>query len=84
MPIGSGMRLNAGEWRKRYAAFWVGLTRKHPVGMPVVDLIFYVALVSLAWIFIGPTAGGAALALTLGLYGWGVVRVVRRRRGTGD
>ena len=77
------MRLDVDEWAKRYAEFWVGLTREHPVGMPIADLIFYVALVSLSWIFVGSTAGAAALALALGLYGWGVVRVLRRRRRRG-
>lgn len=50
--------------------------------MPVVDLLVYVALVSAAWVVAGATAGLVALAVMLGLYGWGVIRVLRRRSGT--
>ena len=45
------------EVTKPYARFWVGLTRRHPVAMPMADLVIYVAVVSLAWIFVGSTAG---------------------------
>ncbi len=62
-----------------YARFWVGLTRRHSVAVPIVDLLVYVALVSLAWVFLGTEAGVVALAITLGLYGWGVARALRRR-----
>ena len=69
------------EVTKPYARFWVGLTRRHPVAMPMADLVIYVAVVSLAWIFVGSTAGVAALVITLALYGFGVVRVLRSRSG---
>ena len=48
--------------------------------MPIVDLVIYMAVVSLAWIFIGSTAGLTALVSTLALYGFGVVRVPEEER----
>ena len=77
------LRKDPRDLAEPYAQFWIGLMRRHSVAMPIVDLLVYVLLVSLAWVFLGTEAGVVALAITLGLYGWGIARVLRRRSGRG-
>ena len=81
MRLRALLQSDAEELFRPVADFWIGLTRRHPIGMPVFDLVVYVVGVVVVWIFVGPTAGLAALAITLALYAWGMARVLRRRRG---
>ncbi len=75
----TALRRDVDDFAKPIAESWVGLTRRHPVGMPIADLLIYSAIITLAWIFVSSTAGIAALALTLALYGLGIFRVLRKR-----
>jgi hypothetical protein len=82
MRLTTLLKADVEEMLNPYVRWWVGLSHKHPVAMPVLDLALYAALIALAWIFLGPAYGVLALATAVGLYGYVAVRIWRRRKLT--
>jgi hypothetical protein len=82
MRLTTLLKTDVDEIVNPYVRWWVGLSHKHPVAMPVLDLAVYAVPIALAWIFLGPAYGVLALGATVGLYGYAALRVWRRKRRT--